>query len=156
MQGLWDKRETEIEDIISGIKRVKNDSNDKKYFGLSNSYFTRLFPKIRNEKPGKDYYCLYGLMYVIIIIYFLLFYQEMVKEKFYKENLLTSRQITKPLLLYTLIQVGILIIDRILYLNQNKVNLKFEFFLKKRNELNISDEDYPDIVKAWRLQQVNL
>ena len=142
MQGLWDKRETEIEDIISGIKRVKNDSNDKKYFGLSNSYFTRLFPKIRNEKPGKDYYCLYGLMYVIIIIYFLLFYQEMVKEKFYKENLLTSRQITKPLLLYTLIQVGILIIDRILYLNQNKVNLKFEFFLKKRNELNISDEDY--------------
>ena len=22
--------------------------------------------------------------------------------------------------------------------------------------LNISDEDYPDIVKAWRLQQVNL
>ena len=153
MQGLWEKRETEIEDIISGIKRVKNDTINKQYCGLSNSYFTRLFPKIRNEKPGKDYYCLYALFYVVIIVYFLLFYHEMIKEKFYTGNLLTSRQITKPLLIYILIQVSILIIDRLLYLKQNKINLKFDFFLKKQDQLDITDKDYEDFIKEVTTQK---
>ena len=43
----------------------------------SNKYFDRLFPEIKQEKPGKDFYVGIALVSVIILFYLVIFYNNM-------------------------------------------------------------------------------
>ena len=132
-----------------------------KYIEETKNYFEQLFPKIRNEKPGKDFYYLYSLAMVILIFYVLFFYTTMVQDKTFGAVDISTNQFSGMTIILVLIHMIILIIDRVIYLSQNRYWVKYEynFYDKKRYKLitenNLEYKDikesiiklYPDCIK---------
>ena len=87
-------------------KRIKSKHIKKK------GYFEILFPKLRNEKPGKDYYYLYTFVMIIIIFYALIFYTTMVNDKIQDDSNIGVNQFNRMTVIILLIHIFILIIDR--------------------------------------------
>ena len=105
-----------------------------KYDESSRNYFQRLFPKNRNEKPGGEFYVWYTSSMAILIILILIFYTSMVNDKTYGAVELDTKQFSGEMVIVIIIHVLILLYDRVLFINQNRNNLKFEyFFYEKEN-----------------------
>ena len=130
---------------------------DKKYNETNRKYFEKLFPKIRNEKPGHEYYASYTISMLALIIFILIFYTTMVQDKNFGSVELDTKQFSGSMVIVLLFHVAILVYDRILYISQNRNNLKYDYILydretkiplneKEFNKLksDISSE-YPDI-----------
>ena len=117
-------------------KRIKSKHIKKK------GYFEILFPKLRNEKPGKDYYYLYTFAMIIIIFYVLIFYTTMVNDKIQDDSNIGVNQFNRMTVIILLIHIFILIIDRVFYLRQNRKNVKYEYIsLSEDGILEIIEEN---------------
>ena len=114
------------------IKRKKTKSKDKKKNIPYRSYFQRLFPKIRNEKPGSEYYTYYTLSLTFIIIYILLFYTTMVQDKVFGKFSISTKQFSGTMVLFLLLHIFFLVYDRIIFINQNRKNVKYEYKIYHR------------------------
>ena len=110
-------------------KKENEDKNNEKYDESKRSYFQTLFPKVRNEKPGNEYYVSYTLIMVFIIMYILLFYTTMVQDKTYGAVSVQTKQFSGTMVIFLLIHVGFLVYDRILFISQNRNNLIYEYIL---------------------------
>ena len=118
-----------------------NEDNNKK-----ESFFNNLFPKIRNEKPGRDYYVFYTSIYMIILIYIIIFYTNMEQDKTFGAVIEQQKQVSGNMVVLLILHVLFLVCDRIIYIRQNRNNLKYKYAIynKKTNE-PISQKEYDDI-----------
>ena len=188
-EGLWFKREDELENIYQASERVaiykykkhantieavkdllfkyfytpKEIVNRKKHLGISKentenirhkfpffeerklkpefdeakkSYFKRIFPTIRNEKPGKDFHVAYSIIMFLICIYILFFYTKMDQDKTYGPVDLDTTQFSGRMVLYLILHIAIITYDRIIFVMQDRDNLKYEYYFYKRNAKN--------------------
>ena len=129
-------------------KEKEEKKEKERYDESKRTYFQTLFPKVRNEKPGNEYYVSYTLTMVFIIIYLLLFYTTMVQDKTYGAVTVQTKQFSGTMVIFLLIHVGFLVYDRILFISQNRNNLEYEYRLynKITNENKpISDFDFIQI-----------
>ena len=113
----------------SGLKRA--EAHVKK---IEKGYYEKLFPKLRNEKPGKDFYYLYAFAMIFLIIYVLIFYTTMVKDKTYGYVNISTNQFSGMSIILVLIHMIILIIDRIFYLGQNRYKINYEYIFFDEND----------------------
>ena len=94
---------------------------------------------------------------VLIIIYLLLFYTTMVQDKTYGAVTVETKQFSGTMVIFLLLHISFLVYDRILFISQNRNNLKYEYIIYdkitkrpitelKFNEIksNISKE-YPNL-----------
>ena len=116
---------------------VKNMINLKsKYIEETKNYYQKLFPKIRNEKPGRDFYYIYSFTMIIIIFYILLYYTTMVQDKAYGAVNISTNQFSGMTIILVLIHMIILIFDRVIYLRQNRylITYEYNFYDKHKNK----------------------
>ena len=130
--------------LKSDKKEFKNVLKLKdKHIEETKSYFERLFPKIRNEKPGKDFYYAYSLPMIILIFYILFFYTTMVKDKTFGSVDTSTNQFSGMTVILVIFHMIILIIDRVIYLRQNRFILKYEYnFYDKKKQKLISNNEF--------------
>ena len=145
------KRDEEKNKKDRNSKKEEEDENTKKkekekYDESKRTYFQTLFPKVRNEKPGNEYYVSYTLTMVFLIIYLLLFYTTMVQDKTYGAVTVQTKQFSGTMVIFLLIHVGFLVYDRILFISQNRNNLEYEYRLyDKRTKACLSDLEFNQI-----------
>ena len=128
--------EVEKEKMEKKEKKDEDDEKDKpeiekdgKYNESHRAYFQTLFPKIRNEKPGNEYYVSYTLIMVFIIIYLILFYTRMVQDKTFGAVTVETKQFSGTMVIFLLLHVIFLVYDRIIFISQNRNNLSYEYVL---------------------------
>ena len=109
-------------------EKVKEKEKEK-YDEANRTYFQKLLPKIRNEKPGNEYYVSYTLTMVFIIIYLLIFYTTMIQDKTYGAVTVETKQFSGEMVLFLLLHIVFLVYDRILFISQNRNNIEFEYIL---------------------------
>ena len=142
------KEKNEEEDRIKIIRQKRIEEMSKifcydnfrglpKYDESSKNYFNKLFPKIRNEKPGSDYYPLLAISLAIIIIYILLFFTQMTQDKTFGPVNLDTTQFSGNMVLFLILHIAVLVYDRILYVSQNKNGLKYKYFIYRKNKRGI-------------------
>ena len=114
----------------------------------NNKFLSNLFPIIRNEKPGSDYYVYYTSIYMIILLYLILFYTNMEQDKTFGAVIEQQKQFSGVMVIFLIIHVIFLICDRIIYIRQNRNNLiyKYGIYNKKTND-PISQNEYEKIKK---------
>ena len=139
-------RLTMINTIIKNPNRKTDQSKKVNMKQKSKGYYEKLFPKIRNEKPGKDFYYLYALAMILIIFYVLIFYTTMVKDKTYGDVNISTNQFSGLSIIFVLIHMIILIIDRIIYLRQNRYQINYEYVLIDKDEKIYSKEESMAII----------
>ena len=142
------KEKNEEEDRIKIIRQKRIEEMSKifcydnfrglpKYDESSKNYFNKLFPKIRNEKPGSDYYPFLAISLAIIIIYILLFFTQMTQDKTFGPVNLDTTQFSGNMVLFLILHIAVLVYDRILYVSQNKNGLKYKYFIYRKNESGV-------------------
>ena len=135
------KRKTTMANAESKESNLSNHHSKDKLFEEKKSYFKKLFPRIRNEKPGKDFYYIYSLIMVLLIFYVLFFYTSMVQDKTYGAVNISTNQFSGMSIILVLIHMIILIYDRVIYLRQNRYSLKFDYiFYDKKEKIFIDGE----------------
>ena len=113
---------------------------DPAYNEVKRGYFQKIFTRNRNEKPGKDFYAFYTSALFLICLYILIFFTQMVQDKTYDKINLNTTQFSGSMVLYLILHVFMLIIDRIIFVSQNRDNLQYEYIFYKRNENNQQGE----------------
>ena len=140
------KEKQEIEKQESEKKTEKKEEDKNKYDESQRKYYQTLFPKVRNEKPGNEYYASYTLFMVLIIVFLLLFYTTMVEDKTFGAVSVETKQFSGTMVIFLLIHVAFLVYDRILFIKQNRNHLIYEYILydkKSKNALN--DKEFNQI-----------
>ena len=125
------EKEKKLEEKIKNILLAyANNEKNKKYFQY-------LFPKIRNEKPGNDFYIFYTLGMIFIIIYIIIFYTSMVKDVTYGLFEKVTNQFSGSMIIYLLIHIFFLCYDRVLYINQNinMNNIKYDYIIYNKSTM---------------------
>ena len=133
---------------------------DPKYDEAKKSYFEKLFPIVRNEKPGKNLYPAYTIMMFLLIVYILFFYTKMIKDDTYGSVNLETSQFSGAMVIFLIIHVTIIILDRIIFISQNQENIIYEYYLYKRNPKNnqgelISEKELNDIKRKINDENVS-
>ena len=129
------KKKEQIKQKFPLFVHYEKDKNDI-YQENHRSYFSRLFPKIRNEKPGTDYYPIYTVSMCLICMYILIFFTLMVQDKTFGTVNLDTTQFSGTMVLYLIFHIFILTCDRIIYVEQNRDDISYEYIFYKRNEKN--------------------
>ena len=143
------KRVVSLPTSKDGMKDLEKKRN--LYDESKRGYYESLFPKFRNEKPGKEYYVIYTIAMTLIIIYVFLFYTIMIKDKTFGAVSIETRQFSGEMVLFLLLHIAFLIADRIIYLRQNRKDLKYSYILydkkqkmiKKNKDIDPIAENYP-------------
>ena len=157
-KGLWYEIENDYETIEEANKRIQfykskkakekfrlipkilNYNQIQSIFGDPVNYETNgLYKKIksfinnniyyiRNEKPGKDFYFLYTIFQILIIIYIILFYTRMEQDKLLLNgDSLQVKQFSKNMLIFLFIHLFFCVFDRYIYLQNSRKIKKIEF-----------------------------
>ena len=121
--------ENKNKNIDKKEKEEEKEKEKNKYDEGSRSYFQKLFPKIRNEKPGNEYYVSYTISMVFIILYLLIFYTTMVQDRTYGAVTVETKQFSGTMVIFLLLHIVFLLYDRILFISQNRNNLIYEYIL---------------------------
>jgi hypothetical protein len=98
-------------------KKEELDLSDDKYDADNRTYWQTLFPKIRNEKPGNDYYIFYTLSMIVIIIYLIFYYSKMEMNQIFDDNtgqFTSNKQFDGLMVILVIIHVILLVIDRVI------------------------------------------
>ena len=111
----------------------ENNENNKE---IKKSYFERLFPKNRNEKPGREFYPIYTSAMIVILAYILIFFNYMVRDENYGSLDLDVQQFNGLMVIYFIIHVIILICDRAILLFQSQKNPRFKYYLYNKTDFN--------------------
>ena len=112
----------------------EEEENNKENKEIKRNYFERLFPRNRNEKPGKEYYPMYTAALLILLAYILLFFNNMVRDENYGDLSLDVQQFNGLMVIYFILHVVIIICDRAILLFQNQKNMKYKYYLYNKND----------------------
>ena len=136
--------EEELKQSYTHVKHrfpfILKRNEDPAYNEVKRGYFGRIFTKNRNEKPGRDFYASYTGALFLMCLYILVFYNQMVQDNTYGKINLDTTQFSGSMVLYLILHVTILVIDRIIFVSQNRDNLQYEYIFYKRNEKNQQGE----------------
>ena len=125
-------------EIMKLIGKVKEkDEGDYKFIKRLQRFHRKNFTKLRNEKPGKDFYTYYTIIQIIILIYIIFFYTKMERDSIiYNASAFKLKQFSGNMVIFAFIHVFILVFDRFLYLkNARKLKkISFKVFDKKTGE----------------------
>ena len=121
-------------------EKLLNNEEEEEYNKLNKeikkNYFERLFPRNRNEKPGKEYYPMYTAALLILLAYILLFFNNMVRDENYGDMSLDVQQFNGLMVIYFIIHVIVIICDRAILLFQNQKNMRYKYYLYDKNDFN--------------------
>ena len=110
------------------------------------NYYQKLFPKIRNEKPGNEFYIWYTVDLFIILIYIVLFYTEMILDRTFNAVSVNSTQFSSEMIIFLIVHIIILIIDRIIFLNQSRNNLNYDYIIYDKHSCEpISEKEFSNL-----------
>ena len=147
-----EKKEDGVQDKKQTLK-FHSGKFTSKYDEGNKNFFEKLFPKVRNEKPGDDFYPYYASSLALIIIYILFFFTKMDQDKTYGPVNLDTTQFSGNMVLFLLLHVIILVYDRAIYISQNKNHLRYTYFIYKKNEKGIgeiiSKEEYESLKEKY-------
>ena len=110
------------------------------YNEAKQTYYNKMFTRTRNEKPGNDYYASYTLVMFLICMYILLFFTKMDQDKTYGPVNLDTTQFSGNMVIYLIFHILILVLDRIIFVSQNRENIEYEYYFYKRNPNNNQGE----------------
>ena len=121
------------------LKLIGNVKEEKRYGIIQRLqiFHKRNFTKLRNEKPGKDFYNYYTIIQVIILIYIIFFYTKMERDSIiYNADAFKLKQFSGNMVIFAFIHVFIIVFDRFLYLkNIRKLKqISFKVLDKKTGE----------------------
>ena len=139
VQNILNQKINELQ--LQKEKEEKEKKERDKYDESKRGYFERLFPKVRNEKPGNEFYAWYTISMALIIIFILIFYTSMVKDATFGAVELDTKQFSGEMVLVLLFHVAILVYDRVLYISQSRSNLKFEYMFYDKETGKPVDEN---------------
>ena len=115
---------------------VKNEQEEQmkplnleSYDENNRTYFQRLFPKIRNEKPGNNYYSSYTITMLFIIIFLILFFTNMNQDKTFNSVTVDTNQFSSTMVLFLLVHIFFIFYDRVIYISQNRSNLTYDYII---------------------------
>ena len=129
-------------------ERKEQKTKDSIYNEKKRGYFRRLFPTIRNEKPGDDYYVSYSILMLIISTFIILFYTTMVQDKTFGSVELNTKQFSGEMVIVLFIHTIILVYERILYISQNTNNLKSKYILYDNlTKKSLTDKEFEQFIK---------
>ena len=89
-----------------------------------NKYFDRLFPRIKQQKPGSDFYVGIAGVMIVIIIYIILAYNMMTLSTSSISQQFSDNQFSGAMVLSMLVMIVIMVIDRYFYSTQSFQNRK--------------------------------
>ena len=116
--------QNEIISLVGKLKQPKKVNIIKRISNFYKSNFTR----IRNEKPGKDFYTSYTLFLIIILIYIIFFYTKMEQDKMvYNVDTFKVKQFSGNTVIFAFLHVFLLVFDRFLYLKNARRLQKISF-----------------------------
>ena len=122
------------------IKALKTLQKDKF------NYFELMFPRVRNQKPGSNYYPVFTIIIMLIIVYIIFFYTSMDQDKTYGSTTTNTRQFSGVMVLFVFVHVIFAVIDRVIYLRQNRTDLEFEYvFYEKKTGEKLPVEEFDKI-----------
>jgi hypothetical protein len=156
------EKNKEAKDIIKKSQKSRNQIKHKfPFFGKRNvnqeyneaqkNYYDKIFTKIRNEKPGNDFYVSYTLFMFLICMYILLFFTEMDRDKTYGSLNMDTSQFSGVMVICLILHICIIAYDRVIFISQNRENIEYEYYFYKRNEKNkqgelISDSEIKNLI----------
>ena len=143
-----DNKEEKKEEKIEEIEKEENSDyiTIDTYKEDDKSYYQRLFPKKRNEKPGNDFYAEYTIGMILAIIFIIIFYTSMVQDVTYGALSQETNQFSGSMIIFLVIHIFFLCYDRVLYISQNRNNIKYEYIIyNNRTMKQISEIDYNTI-----------
>ena len=126
----------EILDIIGNPKQnIKNNICKRISF-----FYSKNFTKIRNEKPGMDFYLNYTIFLTFILIYVIFCYTNMEKDSLvYNVNSFKVKKFSGKMVIFAFIHVFILVFDRFIYLKNSRKMKKTEFKIYDENGNNVTN-----------------
>ena len=86
-----------------------------KWLFLDNPFMNRLFPEIKQQKPGKDMYVYVATIQILMIIYTFIFYSNMQGNESDITTQFSSNQYSSGMVLLVIAMMIIMAIDRVLY-----------------------------------------
>ena len=137
---VFNKKERNLKDIFEN-KKIRIKINEK-------NCCERIFPRLRNEKPGKDFYHFYFVYMLIIIIYVLVYYTTMVRDKIHDKVNKKVNQFSGMTIIVVLVHIFVLMVDRVIYLRLTRVNVsyKYKYFSEEeKREITEESEKLKDI-----------
>ena len=136
--------------IVSLIGEIKPPKKKKLIKRISN-FCRKNFTRIRNEKPGKDYYAFYTVFLIFILIYIIFFYTEMEKDKMvYNVDALKIKQFSGSTVIFAFIHVFLIVFDRFLYLKNARKLQKISFIVYDKT----TGEDITTQFKAFKYEEL--
>ena len=121
--------------IYNSTNKEEKQKNQMKPIYLDNynekdrTYYQRLFPRIRNEKPGNEYYASYTLTFLSIIIFLILFYTNMNQDKTFNSVSVDTNQFSSSMVIFLIVHVIFLVYDRVIFISQNRNNLIYDYII---------------------------
>ena len=150
-----------IHDYSKQKEQAKKNFMKPIYYDFYNekqrTYYERLFPKIRNEKPGNEYYASYTLALLVIIIFLLLFYTNMNQDKTFNSVTVETNQFSSSMIIFLVIHVIFLVYDRVIFLSQNRNNLIYDYIIYDKETCTpITESEFNHIKSDISLKYSNL
>ena len=163
-KGLWYLTEGDYENIFQANDRIENYQNLKinkekltlneildiignpkqnikyGYCKRISLFYSKNFTKIRNEKPGMDFYLNYTIFLTFILIYIIFCYTNMEKDSLiYNVDSFKLKQFSGKLVIFAFIHVFILVFDRFIYLKNSRKIKKIEYKIYDENGKNVTN-----------------
>ena len=136
--------------IISLIGELKQSSS-KTILKRIKDFYQNNFTRLRNEKPGKDFYLYYTIFLIFILIYIIFFYTEMEKDKMvYNVDAFKLKQFSGHTVIFAFIHVFLIVLDRFLYLKNARKLQKISFKVYDKT----TGEDITYHYKAFKFEEI--
>lgn len=135
---------SEIHSIVPSTAAKSKNNYKKEINNINPSFFERTFPKIRNLKPGKDFYWSYLLPLLLVAVYLIVFYSQLEpnQELNVNNNSTNIKQFSGTMVLLIFFIAAIMVIDRSIYIRQNRNNIELEYyFFDKTSGKQLSIEE---------------
>ena len=100
------KQRSLMDNILSKRMNPMKPVNFHYYNENKRNYYQKLFPKIRNEKPGNDFYAKYTIAMILVIIFIIVFYTSMIKDVTYGALNQETNQFSGSMILYLLLHIN--------------------------------------------------
>ena len=137
-------------EIISLIGKIKQPKKNNIIKRISN-FYKKNFTRIRNEKPGKDFYMCYTIFLIFILIYIIFFYTKMEQDKMvYNVDTFKLKQFSGNTVIFAFIHVFLLVFDRFLYLKNARRLQKISFKVYDK----ITGEDITHKYQKYKFEEV--
>jgi len=89
---------------------------------FENSYFNKLFPSVKEQKPGRDLYATIATFQFIICLFIIFFFTKMDADVTNVTESLTYNQFSGYMVIALFLQILIMILDRFLYKSKTFVD----------------------------------